>query len=362
MVDTAVLTQGAVAEPRLRGTDFLSAQRANHRNTVWLIVILLTIGAVMGYLLGWTGEAFSRTSNGQDVIFLTRFVAWMLTSTDRQPVLQEPVDDAGAFLLLSPIGIIAGGGLVTIGLLAMAATFQFGHRIIASVTEAHDTSADDEPMLHNVVEEMAVAAGLPKPRVMVIETDVPNAFAAGMDPSRSVIGVTRGLLRRFTRDELQAVVGHETAHILNGDNQYMTAVAVMVGLIILLADGVRAMGRSAARSHRGAGAALLLLPLVIVCGVFVPFAAQAVRFAVSRQREYLADATAVQLTRNPVAAISALERLAGLQQPFPGASRATQHMFIVNPLKAFDLDSSGLLSTHPPIELRIERLRNLGNM
>jgi heat shock protein HtpX len=362
MADTAVLTEDVAAEPRLQRTDFLAAQRANHSNTVWLIVILLMIGAVMGYLLGWAGEAYSHSSNGQGVIFITKFIAWMITPTDRQPVLQESADDLRTFLFLSPVGIIAGGALVTIGLLAMAATFQFGHRIIASVTEAHDVSADDEPMLHNVVEEMAVAAGLPKPRVVVIETDVPNAFAAGMDPSRSVIGVTRGLLRRFTRDELQAVVGHETAHILNGDNQYMTAVAVMVGLIILLADGVRAMGRNGSRSHRGVGAALLLLPLVIVCGVFVPFAAQAVQFAVSRQREYLADATAVQLTRNPLAAISALERLAGLQQPFPGASRATQHMFIVNPLKAFDLDSSDLFSTHPPLELRIERLRNLGNV
>jgi heat shock protein HtpX len=362
MADMAIPAEDAAAEPRLRGTDFLAAQRANHRNTVWLIVILLAIGAFMGYALGWAGEAYSRSSNGQGVIFVTRFIAWMFTPTGRQPELQESADDLGTFVFLSPIGIIAGGGLVSIGLLAMAATFQFGHRIIASATEAHEVDADAEPMLHNVVEEMAVAAGLPKPRVVVIETDVPNAFAAGMDPSRSVVGVTRGLLNRLTRDELQAVVGHETAHVLNGDNQYMTAVAVMVGLIILLADGVRAMGRSAARSHRGIGAAILLLPLIIVCGVFVPFAAQAVRFAVSRQREYLADATGVQLTRNPLALIGALERLAGLQQPFRGASRATQHMFIVNPLRSFDLDSSDLFSTHPPLELRIERLRNLGNV
>lgn len=276
-------------------------------------------------------------------------------------MLRDSADDLDTFLFASPVGIIVGGGLVTIELMAMAATFQCGQRIIASVTGAHDASAEEEPALHNVVERMAIAAGLPKPRVVVIETDVPNAFAAGMDPQRSAIGVTRGLLDKLSRDELQGMIGHEMGHILNGDNQYMTAVAIMVGLIVLLADGVRAIGRAAARTRgRGAAAALLLLPLLLVCGILAPLAAQAVRLAVSRQREYLADATSVQLTRNPAGLIGALRKLATIQEPFPGASQATQHMFIVNPLRLPDLDSSALFATHPPLEERIERLRDLG--
>ncbi len=276
-------------------------------------------------------------------------------------MLRDSADDLDTFLFASPVGIIVGGGLVTIELMAMAATFQCGQRIIASVTGAHDASAEEEPALHNVVERMAIAAGLPKLRVVVIETDVPNAFAAGMDPQRSAIGVTRGLLDKLSRDELQGMIGHEMGHILNGDNQYMTAVAIMVGLIVVLADGVRAIGRAAARTRgRGAAAALLLLPLLLVCGILAPLAAQAVRLAVSRQREYLADATSVQLTRNPAGLIGALRKLATIQEPFPGASQATQHMFIVNPLRLPDLDSSALFATHPPLEERIERLRDLG--
>ncbi|MGH6960733.1 MAG: M48 family metalloprotease, partial [Dongiaceae bacterium] len=138
-------------------------------------------------------------------------------------MLRDSADDLDTFLFASPVGIIVGGGLVTIELMAMAATFQCGQRIIASVTGAHDASAEEEPARHNVVERMAIAAGLPKPRVVVIETDVPNAFAAGMDPQRSAIGVTRGLLDKLSRDELQGMIGHEMGHILNGDNQYMTA-------------------------------------------------------------------------------------------------------------------------------------------
>jgi heat shock protein HtpX len=316
----------------INATDFLSAQRANRRNTWLLILILLLLGGAIGYFGGALIESYA-----------------------------DPYGDAG-LIALSPFGIIGGGALVAIGLAASAVTFAVGDRVILGLAGARELDADSEPMLHNIVEEMAIAAGLPKPKVAVIETDVPNAFATGMEPKTAAIGVTRGLLQKLNRDELQGVIGHEMGHIANWDIRYMTAVAILVGLIALVCDVARRMlwfggGR---RSDRKGGGTAILLVIFLVFAVLAPIAAQLVRFAVSRQREYLADATSVRLTRNPLGLIGALEKLAAEQRPFEGANRATQHMFIVNPFKAFGADSSVLLSTHPPLEQRIERLQNLG--
>jgi len=321
------------APASINATDFLSAQRANRRNTWLLILILLLLGGAIGYL----GGALIESHSG-------------------------PYSDAG-LIALSPLGVIGGGGLIAIGLGASAMTFAFGDRVILGLAGAREVDVDSEPMLHNVVEEMAIAAGLPKPRVAVIETDVPNAFATGMDPKNAAIGVTRGLLQKLNREELQGVIGHEMGHIANWDIRYMTAVAILVGIIALVCDVARRMlwfGGGARRGDRKSGGNAILLVIFLVLAVLAPIAAQLVRFAVSRQREYLADATSVRLTRNPLGLIGALEKLAAEQRPFDGANRATQHMFIVNPFKAFGLDSSALLSTHPPLEQRIERLRNLG--
>ena len=320
----------------VKATDFLAAQRANRRNTVWLIAILLILGAILGYLLGAIFEAYAGPS--------------MTTAT------------AG----ISAFGVIGAGALLSIGLVATAVTFAAGGPLILGLAGAREVDSETEPMLHNVVEEMAIAAGLPKPKVTVIETDVPNAFATGMEPKKAAIGVTRGLLGSLSRDELQGVIGHEMGHILNWDTRYMTAVAILVGLIALVCDGARrmvfygSMGGRRDREERRGGSLGPLIVIFIVFAILAPIAAQLVRFAVSRQREYLADATSVQLTRNPLGLIGALEKLAVAQHPFAGANRATQHMFIVNPFKVFGPGSTALFSTHPPLEQRIERLRNLG--
>src|SRR5262249_34526240 len=203
-------------------------------------------------------------------------------------------------------------------------------------------------------------------KVAVIETEVPNAFATGMEPNNAAIGVTRGLLEKLNRDELQGVIGHEMGHILNMDTRYMTAVAILVGLIALVCDGARRMlwygaASDDRRRDRGKGGGnIILLVIFVLFAILAPIAAQLVRFAVSRQREYLADATSVRLTRNPLGLIGALEKLAAEQRPFAGANRATQHMFIVNPFKVFGVNSTALFSTHPPLEQRIQRLQNLG--
>src|SRR5260370_34607931 len=211
---------------------------------------------------------------------------------------------------------------------------------------------------------MGIAAGVPMAKVMIVETEALNAFATGNKVGHGTIVVTRGLLDTLSRDELQGVVAHEMAHLANLDTRYMVIVGVTVGLIALVCDMLlRTMawggsGRSSS-DKKGSGAGLLII-LLIVVAIFAPLAAKAVQMAVSRQREYLADATSVQFTRNPNGLISALGKLADKAAPFPGVSRATQHLFIVNPVQTFTAKSSALMATHPDIADRIARLRNLG--
>lgn len=245
----------------------------------------------------------------------------------------------------------------------MLVTLLSGRRAVLGLTGAVTVTAEQEPMLHNVVEEMAIAAGLPVPEIAIIESPALNAFATGMRTDQAAIAVTRGLLQGLTRDELQGVVAHEMAHIRNLDTRYATAVAILVGLIALFADlGVRMMrglSLGGSRSRKGNGAALLIV-IGLVCLILAPLFARFVQFAVSRQREFLADATSVRLTRNPAGLIAALEKLHASTVELEAANRAVQHMFIVNPLRDFSEWSSGLVATHPPLERRIERLRNLG--
>jgi len=200
------------------------------------------------------------------------------------------------------------------------------------------------------------------------KADALNAFATGQSVQRGTIAVTRGLVNTLSRDELQGVVAHEMAHIANLDTRYMVMVGVTVGLIALVCDmllrtlnwGGSARNRSrSGKRRKGSGGGLLII-LLLVVAILAPLAAKAVQFAVSRQREYLADATSVQFTRNPNGLISALGKLAEKAAPFPGVSHATQHLFIVNPVQEFTKDTPALLATHPDIQDRIARLRNLG--
>jgi len=327
--------------PAASRTDFLAAQRANRRNTMWLVVLLLVLGAALGYVIGFAIEVAGSGA---------------------------PLD------ALSPLGLFLGVVLVGIGGVASIVTFLAGGRVVLRLTGAHEVTPEQEPMLHNVVEEMAIAAGLPKPRVYVMETDALNAFATGLSPQKAAIAVTRGLLKSLNREQLQGVVAHEMGHVLNLDTRYMAAVGIMVGLIALVADVVLRMTRfgsfSAGRSRSsdregkgGGGAAIIVLVIAIVFMILAPIAAQMVRFAVSRQREYLADATSVQLTRNPVGLISALEVLGAGETKGPEiGNRATQHLFIVNPLRNFSSSTPALFATHPSIEERIKRLQNLGRV
>jgi heat shock protein HtpX len=329
-----------VTEARIHGTDFLAAQRDNRIKTWILILALINIGFALGYVLGWAVEAWSTDANRFDL------------------------------LAVSGLGLLGGAALAGIGVVSAGVTLAFGDKVVLSMNGAREVTAEQEPKLHNVVEEMAIAAGLPKPRVYVMETEALNAFATGLSPQKSAIAVTRGLMKALNREQLQGVVAHEMGHVLNLDTRYMVAVGIMVGLIALVSDlvlrsfrfGGSRSGSSRRSSSKGGGAAIIVLVIMIVFLILAPIAAQLVRFAVSRQREYLADATSVQLTRNPVGLIGALEKLdAGNTKAPEIGNRATQHLFIVNPLKNFSEKASALMATHPSIQERIQRLQNLGH-
>ena len=312
-------------------TVFVGAQKANQRNTLVLLVALTALAALVGYVIGWLLES-------------------------------EASDAVPAF---SQAGVAAAGLMAAVSIGWSALSLAVGDKMVLSMANAKEISKADAPQLYNVVEEMAIAAGVPMPKVMVLETDALNAFATGNKPGNGTIAVTRGLLNSLNRDELQGVVAHEMAHLANLDTRYMVVVGVTVGLIALVCDMLLrnlAWGRgnrSSSSDKKGGGAAILII-LLIVVAILAPIAAKFVQMAVSRQREYLADATSVQFTRNPNGLISALGKLAEKAEPFPGVSRATQHLFIVNPVQTFTSKSPALLATHPDIADRIARLRNLG--
>jgi len=315
-------------------TDFVAAQAANRRNTLLLLVILTALAAVFGYVIGW--------------------------------VLEGELRDAVVFVSFA--GLVGAAVLAAASVIWSGISLAFGDRMVLSMADAKPIEKADAPQLYNVVEEMSLAAGVPMPRVMVMEVDALNAFATGTSTSHSAIVVTRGLLQTLNREELQGVIGHEMGHIANLDTRYMTVVGVTVGLIALVSSMILQTmrwgsysGGSSSSDRKSSGGSAILIIVLLVVAVLAPLAAKAVQMAVSRQREYLADATSVRFTRNPDGLISALRKLeAAAGKPFPGVSDATQHLFIVNPMRAMTAKTTALMATHPDLESRIARLRNLG--
>ncbi len=242
--------------------------------------------------------------------------------------------------------------------------------LMLRIAGAQEVSRSDFPMLHNVVEEMAIAAALPvKPRVFVIEDDAPNAFATGRRPDKAAVTVTTGLLRRLDRDELQGVVAHEIGHVRNRDVALMVTAGIMLGSVALLAAvGRRALwwGGGRVRSRSGGDgapqAAAVALALLVV--VLAPIFAQLLYFALSRRREYLADACGAAFTRYPEGLARALEKISGVRVPARSVDPVTAPMYIVPPLPAEAMAARGArrpawFSTHPPVEERIRILRSM---
>ncbi len=221
--------------------------------------------------------------------------------------------------------------------------------------------------LVNVVSEMRLASGLPMPAIYVIDDTAPNAFATGRDPRHASIAVTTGLLEKMDREELQGVIAHEMSHVRNYDIRFTLLVGVLVGAIALLADwflrftfwgGGR---RSSSDDNRGGGGgfAAILFLVAIVLAIVAPIISRLVQLAVSRQRESLADVSGVELTRNPLGLASALRKIADDPEVLEVANRATQHLYIVNPIKSFEKRSKSMWDTHPPIAERVRVLEGL---
>jgi heat shock protein HtpX len=258
---------------------------------------------------------------------------------------------------------------VGIGLLASVVTYYAGDAMVLAVSGAKEVTEKDQPQLLNVIREIALAAGVPMPRVYLIDDTAPNAFATGRDPQHASVAITIGLLQKLDREELQGVMAHELSHVRNFDIRFSLMVGVMVGSIALLADfflrfsfwgGGRRSRRDGDSGMGGLG--VVIFVVTIFLAILAPIVSRLVQMAVSRQREFLADVSGVELTRNPNGLERALARISLDTEPLEVANRATQHLYFENPVKAATGSSRSLFSTHPPVLDRINRLRELSGL
>jgi len=294
-----------------------TAMSANKRNSFFITVAITAVLVVLGYLLGqYWGSGYG--------------------------------------------GIVIA---VVISLVMSLSAYYAGDKMVLGVSRAKRIEKKDHPQLFNVIEELAISGGLPMPAVYVIDDTAPNAFATGRDPKHASVAITTGLMQKLNRDELQGVMAHELSHVGNRDILYATMVGILVGSIAMMSDFfLRSFFWGGGRRRRsdgegGGGGGAILLVVAIVLAILAPIFAKLLQLAVSRQREFLADASAAKLTRYPEGLASALQKIAGDKEVLEVANRATSHLYIVNPIKPFEKRASSLFSTHPPIQERISRLR-----
>lgn len=302
----------------------------NKRASLWLIALMILLAIVVGAVLAAAFAVYGGSAP--------------------EHLAVSALLGAGAMFLFSILGTLwswfGGAGAI----LAMSGAKEITHT--------------QDPELFNVVDEMRLAAGLPMPRVYMIEDSAMNAFATGRDPAHAAVAITRGLRQRLTRDELQGVMAHEIAHIRHYDIRFAMLMATMVGLIVFAADASWRMlryGGGGRRSKKEGGAAVVVVLVVaLLLAILAPLIARMIQMAYSRQREYLADAGAVELSRNPQGLADALRKLADDTDPLVDvANRGTAHMFIVNPLRKMRESHQALnsvFSSHPPVKERIARL------
>jgi heat shock protein HtpX len=298
------------------------------------------------------------SANKRNSFLLAAFVVGLLALlgfTIGYAIVGSPAGGLGALGLALGIGSITG-----------IATYFSGDKLVLTVSGAKPVDDASAPQLLNVVREMAVAANVPMPAVYIIDDTAPNAFATGRDPAHASVAITTGLLQKLDREELQGVIGHELSHVRNLDIRFSLIVGVMVGAIAILADFFLRFtfwgGMSGRRSNRdsgGNGIQAVILVVAIVLAILAPIISRFIQLAVSRQREYLADASSVELTRNPYGLERALAKIGADQEVLEVANRGTQHMYFTNPIKKFDARSSARMDTPPPIHDRINRLREL---
>lgn len=236
-------------------------------------------------------------------------------------------------------------------------SYWYSDRLILSLTEAREASFSEYTYLHNITEGLSIAAGIPKPKLFIIDDPAANAFATGRSPANGIIVVSTGLLNLLNRQEIEGVIAHEIGHIKNYDVLLGTIAAVLVGSVVILRDVILRFGfRRGTRRGRGGNPMLLIIGVLLL--ILAPFFMTLIKFAISRQREFLADTTSAFLTRYPDGLISALEKLE-INKKIPlFSSEAMAHLYIINPFSQ-SFDQIYLLSTHPPIEARILRLKSI---
>jgi heat shock protein HtpX len=296
---------------------------ANKRNSFLMAGLVVAVLGVLGFAIGYA-------------------------------VVGDPAGGVGALILAIGFGSLSG-----------VASYFGGDKLVLTVSGARPVDEASAPQLLNVVREMAIAANVPMPKVYIIDDTAPNAFATGRDPQHASVAITTGLLEKLDREELQGVLGHELSHVRNFDIRFALIVGVLVGSVALLADfflrftfwgGGR---RGGDRDRGGGGLQAIMFVVAIALSILAPIATRMVQLAINRQREYLADASSVGLTRNPYGLERALAKISTDQEVLEVANRATQHMYFTNPIKKFEERATGLFSTHPATLDRINRLREL---
>ena len=259
----------------------------------------------------------------------------------------------------------AGGGTlgIIVGFLFLLVfvgiNYFFADKIVLSISGAREVKKGEYPYLFNIIEGLAIAAGIPKPKAYVIEDTALNAFATGRNPEHGIVVVTTGILKTLDRQELEGVIAHEMSHIKNYDIRLMTLVVVFVGLSALLSDILLRSVLWGKHDRRDGKMGLVILAGGVILAILTPFIAMLIKFAISRQREYLADASGALLSRNPEGLASALEKISSDKEVLEAANKATAHLYIDNPLKNRKSWFDGMFSTHPPIADRIARLKKM---
>lgn len=260
----------------------------------------------------------------------------------------------------SPVILYVG---VALAVFTSIGSYWFSDKVVLRMTNAKQISKEQAPELYNIVENLSITAGLPMPKIFIVDDPAPNAFATGRDPEHAVVAATTGLLRILDRSELEGVMAHELSHVGNRDMLVMTVAVVLAGFIAIIADFFTRAMMFGGGNNRDRHPAFLILGLVGI--ILAPIAAKMIQLAISRKREYLADASGALLTRYPEGLASALEKINGSHIPMQKASHATAHLFISDPFKdekkGIMHKISGLFQTHPPAEDRINRLRNMGD-
>lgn len=241
-------------------------------------------------------------------------------------------------------------------------SYYFGDKITLLVSRAKEVRHDENPQLYHIVENLCIAAGLPVPKIYIIDDTAPNAFAAGRDPKHAVICVTSGILEKLKRSELEGVIAHELSHIGNYDIRLMTITVVLVGIVSLLSDWFLRYtfwGRREREREENNQFKIIILVLAFILAILAPIIAGLIQLAISRKREYLADASAALLTRYPEGLARALEKISQDSEPLEAANKATAHLYFENPLKEYGGWLNNLFNTHPPAEERIKILRGM---